>query len=78
LKEKNQEQVITFCTSKQMFSESDSQLYSYTALFELPSSRSFMVNLSGLGMIPTFKLSQKMFTFGECKTHDRKDLQFTV
>jgi hypothetical protein len=37
-----------------------------------------MVNLSGLGMIPTFKLSQKMFTFGECKTHDRKDLQFTV
>jgi hypothetical protein len=76
ISEKNNEQMISFCTSKQTHSEIDSQLYTYTALFELPSSRSFMINLSGLGIIPTFKLSQKILSFGECSSNEKKDLQF--
>ena len=64
--------------SRQKFSEVLGQEYQYTIIFSFEEKEQMNVTVLGQAIIPTFKLSQKAFNFGDCCVNDKNDIQFRV
>ncbi len=50
----------------------------YCSIIEIEQEDPLILNISGQGVMPEFKISQQCFQFGECPVNDHRDIQFTL